>query len=593
MRTHTGNADAKKIAIAFGNWIGVKFKNLTEPQFQTMLNCEHGGMNEALANLYSITGDKKYLALSYRFYHKKTLDPLTQQKDQLAGLHANTQIPKVIGLARDYELTGNLQNKTAATFFWNTVVNHHSYVTGGNSNYEHFGKPDQLSPQLSESTTETCNSYNMLKLTKHLYQLDPQVKYVDYYERTLYNHILASQNAEDGMVLYYLPLKSGGEKIFGTPDDSFWCCTGTGMENHAKYGEDIYFKDAEGGLYINLFIPSQLTWKEKNFVLKQESNFPERDKIKFTVISGNFSGPFHFRVPSWTTGATIKINGRDIAEKLNPGTYFTLGRNWKKGDVIEYTMPMDLHEESMPDDKNKIAALYGPLVLAADLGNKPIKTSDIPVLVSNNNDINFWLKISDDNPLVFNTLNKVSTSPESLIPLYKIENQRYMVYWDRFDNQGWLEKKAAFELAKKRQEELEMRTLDNLRIGEMQPERDHQLKGENTFTGDLQDAHWRDARDGGYFSFLMNTKGTTDAELVCSYFGSDGGNRKFNILVDGTSIATEKLEAKKPGEMFNQIYKIPAALLQGKQQITITFKADPGNTAGGVFGCRLVKAMKK
>lgn len=200
--TYTGNADAKKIAIAFGNWIGVKFKNLTEPQFQTMLNCEHGGMNEALANLYSITGDKKYLALSYRFYHKKTLDPLTQQKDQLAGLHANTQIPKVIGLARDYELTGNLQNKTAATFFWNTVVNHHSYVIGGNSNYEHFGKPDQLSAQLSESTTETCNSYNMLKLTKHLYQLDPQVKYVDYYERTLYNHILASQNAEDGMVLY-------------------------------------------------------------------------------------------------------------------------------------------------------------------------------------------------------------------------------------------------------------------------------------------------------------------------------------------------------------------------------------------------------
>ncbi len=587
--TYTGNQDAKKVAAAFGNWIDTKFKNLSEAQFQKMLDCEHGGMNESLADLYSITGDKKYLDLSYRFHHKKILDPLAAQKDELGGVHANTQIPKVIGSARDYELTGNEKDHILSKFFWDAVVNHHSYVIGGNSNYEHFSPPDKLADQLGPNTTETCNSYNMLKLTKHLYKLDPSSSYMDYYEKVLYNHILASQNSEDGMVLYYLPLKSGEQKKFGTPDSSFWCCTGTGMENHAKYGEDIYFKDVNGGLYINLFIPSELNWEEKNFVIKQESQFPESTKVVFTIEKGNESMPFHIRVPNWTSGATLTINGKNVGGELKPGTYFTINRKWKKGEVITYNMPMSLHEQTMPDDQNKVAMLYGPVVLAAELGYQPLKNREIPVLVSNDTHAKSWIKLASQNPMKFNTFNKVSTKQETLVPLYKINDERYLVYWDRFSKEGWEKKKAEYELQLKREEELETRTLDNLRVGEMQPERDHELKGERTFTGDFQEMHWRDARDGGYFSFKMDTKNATAAELICTYFGSDGGNRKFSIQVDGKEIAREKLEAKHPNEMFNQLYDIPEPLLKGKQQIIVTFKADPGSTAGGVFGCRLVK----
>ena len=587
--TYTGNQDAKKVAAAFGDWIDTKFKNLSEAQFQKMLDCEHGGMNEALANLYAITGEKKYLALSYRFHHKKVLDPLAAQKDELGGVHANTQIPKVIGSARDYELTGNKEDHVLSKFFWDAVVNHHSYVIGGNSNYEHFSQPDKLSEELSSNTTETCNSYNMLKLTKHLYKLDPSSSYMDYYEKVLYNHILASQNSEDGMVLYYLPLKAGGKKIFGTPEDSFWCCTGTGMENHAKYGEDIYFKDPKGGLYVNLFIPSRLDWAEKGFVIKQESQFPESSKVVFTVEKGNVSTPFHIRVPDWASGASLAVNGKIVDGELRSGTYFTIDRKWKKGDVITYIMPMSLNQQAMPDDKNKVAMLYGPVVLAGKLGPKPIKNRNIPVLVSNDTDARSWIKLTNQKPMTFNTLNTVSTKQETLVPLYKINDERYMVYWDRFSKKGWEKQKAVYELQLKKEEELEARTLDNLRIGEMQPERDHELTGERTFTGDFQERHWRDARDGGYFSFVMDNKGAENAQLICTYYGSDGGNRKFSIQIDGKEIAREKLKAKHPHEMYDEVYEIPSDLIKGKNRITVTFQAAPGNTAGGVFGCRLVK----
>ncbi|WJS93830.1 glycoside hydrolase family 127 protein [Flavobacterium johnsoniae] len=584
--TYTGNNKAKEIAVAFSDWIDVKFKNLTKEQFQKMLDCEHGGMNEALANVYAITGNKKYLDLSQRFYHEKVLIPLENQKDQLAGLHANTQIPKVIGTARDYELTGNPKMHTVSDFFWKEVVNHHSYVIGGNSNYEHFGERDKLANQLSTNTTETCNSYNMLKLTEHLYKLNPSSSFMDYYERVIYNHILPSLNPENGMVLYYFPLKSGEKKIFGTPDDSFWCCTGTGMENHAKYGEAIYAKGSEGDLYINLFIPSVLNWKEKGLKIKQTGNFPENDKVTFTIEEGNFKNKIYLRVPEWTSNASVKINGKKIEGTLNAGSYFVISNTLKKGDIIEYTMPMHLHKQEMPDNQNKVAMLYGPVVLAGELGTNTIKAREIPVLVSNENDINNWINISDQNKLRFSLDN---TQKTPLMPLYSITNNRYMVYWDKFSTDEWKIQKEVFEKQRLEEEALEARTLDHLRIGEMQPERDHQFEGKNTFTGEFQNMRWRDARDGGYFSFIMNTKNSAEANLICTYFGSDGGKRSFRILVDNVEIAKEVLKAKKPNSFYDETYKIPSNLLKNKSQITIQFAADPENTAGGLFDCRLVK----
>ncbi|MBZ4037447.1 glycoside hydrolase family 127 protein [Flavobacterium sp. 17A] len=583
---YTGNKKAKEIAVAFSDWVDVKFKNLTKEQFQKMLDCEHGGMSEALANVYAITGNKKYLNLSQRFYHEKVLTPLENQKDQLAGLHANTQIPKVIGTARDYELTGNPKMHTVSDFFWKEVTNHHSYVIGGNSNYEHFGERDKLANQLSTNTTETCNSYNMLKLTEHLYKLDPSSSFMDYYERVIYNHILPSLNPETGMVLYYFPLKSGEKKIFGTPDDSFWCCTGTGMENHAKYGEAIYAKGSEGDLYINLFIPSVLDWKEKGLKIRQTGNFPESDKVTFTIEEGSFKNKIYFRVPAWTSNASLKINGKTVKGHLNEGSYFVLSDQLKKGDVIEYTMPMQLHKETMPDDINKVAMLYGPLVLAGELDKEALKAREIPVLVTNDLDINNWIKTDDSNKLKFTLENKQKTP---LKPLYSIVDNRYMVYWDKFSTDEWKVQKEVFEKQRRDEEALEARTLDHLRIGEMQPERDHQFEGKNTFTGEFQNMRWRDARDGGYFSFVMDTKNSPEAYLICTYFGSDGGKRSFRILVDNVEIAKEVLKAKKPNSFYDETYKIPSNLLKNKSKITIQFAADPENTAGGLFDCRLVK----
>ncbi|KAF2514714.1 glycoside hydrolase family 127 protein [Flavobacterium zhairuonense] len=551
-----------------------------------MLDCEHGGMNEALANVYAITGNKKYLDLSQRFYHEKVLVPLENQKDQLAGLHANTQIPKVIGTARDYELTGNPKMHMVSDFFWKEVTNHHSYVIGGNSNYEHFGERDKLANQLSTNTTETCNSYNMLKLTEHLYKLDPSSSFMDYYERVIYNHILPSLNPETGMALYYFPLKSGEKKIFGTPDDSFWCCTGTGMENHAKYGEAIYAKGSEGDLYINLFIPSVLNWKEKGFKMKQTGSFPEEDKVTFTIEEGSFKNKIYLRVPIWTSNASVKINGKKATGNLTSGSYFVISDKLKKGDVIEYTMPMHLHKEAMPDDQNKIAMLYGPVVLAGELNKNAMKAREIPVLVTNDSDINNWIHLNDQNKLKFTIDNAQKTT---LLPLYSIIDNRFMVYWDKFSTAEWKVQKEVFEKQRIEEEELEARTLDHLRIGEMQPERDHQFEGKNTFTGEFQNMRWRDARDGGYFSFVMNTKNSTEANLICTYFGSDGGKRSFRILVNNVEIAKEILKAKKPNSFYDETYAIPTALLKNENQITIQFVADPGNTAGGLFDCRLVK----
>lgn len=589
---YAGNKKALSIATKFCNWIDVKFKNLTEAQFQKMLDCEQGGMNEALANVYALTGNKKYLALSYRFDHKKILDPLAADEDILPGKHANTQIPKVIGTARQYELTGDHQNEATAVNFWNMVTNDHSYVTGGNSNFEHFGKPDELSDQLSNSTTETCNSYNMLKLTRHLFELNPEGHYMDYYERTLYNHILGSINPDDGMTTYYVPLIARGEKTYATPTNSFWCCTGTGMENHVKYGESIYAKGNDGSLYVNLFIPSTLNWKERNLQLALETKFPKTDDV-VVKIEGNGKAakfPVHIRYPYWAdNGITVTVNENPVAVQKDKDGYYTIDRTWKPGDKIHMTMPMKIHSQSMPDNKNIIAVMYGPVVLSGELGKAKPEMQDIPVFVSDDKNISDLIKpVADKDTLIFQTSATNDDKSISLIPFYQMHHQHYIVYWDKFTTGGWTEKKKEYEVEIKRQEEIKAHTVDEVRIGEMQPERDHNFKGEKTNTGDAFGRKWRDASEGGWFSFTLDTKGETNLELNVTYWGGDGGNRNFDILIDGIKIASQKLNAEKPNDFIDKVYDIPAKLLEVKNQITVRFQALPESMAGGVFGCKLL-----
>lgn len=605
---YTGNAQAKGVLVKLSDWAVDTTRNLSDAQWQVMLEQEHGGMNEVLADVYALTGAPKYLALSRKFYQKSVLDPLTQREDRLAGLHGNTQIPKVIGLARLYELTGDPKDRTAAEYFWDRVVHTRTYAIGANTDGEHFDAPGQLSHHLSPVTAETCNTYNMLKLTRHLFEWTPSAEYADFYERALYNHILASQDPVRGMMTYYVSLKPGHFKTYSSPTESFWCCVGTGMENHVKYGDSIYFHD-DKSLYVNLFIPSVLRWHAKGLTVRQETRFPDRNTTRLTLTCMKPTAlALRVRYPSWAHGMTVSVNGQAQPVTAPPGSYATLARVWKSGDRLDITLPMRLHQVAMPDDPTKVAILYGPLVLAGQLGNEgltpPIpyaandqgayfRVSDprVPVLVTANAPLDSWLKPVSGQPLTFRTVGAGRPNDVTLKPFYSTYFGRYTVYWDTFTPAAWQAREADYQAAQERTRILEARTVDEMRPGEQQPEHDHALQSEKSTTGDGPDGggHWRDARDGGWFSFDLKTLPDTPQDLVCTYWGSEAGSRAFDILVDGVKIAAQTLHEDKPGQYFDVVTPIPAEMVAGKSKVRVRFQAHPGAMAGGLFGCRVVR----
>jgi DUF1680 family protein len=587
---YVDNTKALSIAVKLADWADSTVTNLSEEQFQRMLGCEHGGMNEVLAELYARTGNEKYLRLSRRFHHKAVLEPLARREDRLQGLHANTQIPKLIGLARRFELTADAADKTAAEFFWERVVHHHSYVNGGNSDGERFGPPDKLNNRLSENTSETCNTYNMLKLTRHLFEWHAAVEYADYYERALYNHILASQDPEDGMVCYYIPLKAGSQKVYSKPFDSFWCCVGTGMENHAKYGEAIYFHN-DDALWVNLFIPSELTWRERRLSLRQETRYPEDEKVSFTVKAArpvNFS--LRLRYPGWAQGVAVAVNGRRQAVAAKPGSFIEIRRRWKNGDRVELTVPMSLRLEAMPDNPQRVAIFYGPTLLAGELAaeDQSNGVTLIPALITTAGEPAKWITPTEGT-LMFRTASVGRPSDVTLYPFHRMHHKRYAVYWDLLTAQQWLEREANYRKELERLKRLQALTVDFVQPGETQLERAHNMQGERTETGEYSGRKWRHAGDGGWLSFDLKVLPDRPVALVTSYWGSETGRRKFDILVDGTKIGTQSLQNDKPGEFFDVTYAIPEELTRGKNMITIRFAAQPGNVAGGFFGLRVIR----
>jgi hypothetical protein len=594
---HFHNPKALTIAVKLADWADVTLSKLTEEQFQRMLDCEHGGMNEVLAELYARTGNEKYLRLSKRFHHKRVLEPLALREDRLQGLHANTQIPKLIGLARRYELTADAGDRTAAEFFWERVVRHHSYVNGGNSDGERFGPPDKLNNRLSENMSETCNTYNMLKLTRHLFEWHAAAEYADYYERALYNHILASQNPDDGMVCYYVPLKAGSHKVYSKPFDDFWCCVGTGMENHAKYGEAIYFHDSDG-VWVNLFIPSELNWRDKGFLLRQETLYPEADKVNFAVTTKRpVNLALRLRYPAWAKdGVTVTVNGRPQTTDAKPGSFIEIKRTWKTGDRVELTIPMSLRLETMPDNPARVAILYGPTVLAGELEpeEQPGGVNLIPALVNEAAGISNWIEpatrtSASTGPLAFQTTGAGRPGDVTLYPFYRMHNKRYAVYWDLLNDRQWLERVTNYKHELESARRLESLTVDFVQPGEPKVEREHNMQGERLESGENSGRKWRHARDGGWLSFDLKVAPDEPLAVVCSYWGSETGPRTFDILADGIRIGTQSLGNDKPGEFFNVTYLIPPDLTRGKSKITVRFQAQPGNTAGGFYGVRVIK----
>lgn len=588
-----GNKKALEINKKFADWLYTIVSGLNEDQIQKMLHCEHGGINESLAELYAKTGDEKYLRMSRIFHHKAILDPLSRGVDILPGKHGNTQIPKLIGLARRYELTGDSTDRKTAEFFWNTVVHHHSYVTGGHGNHEYFGPPDTLRNRLSNETTETCNVYNMLKLSRHLFEWEAAPEVADFYERAMFNQILSSQNPVDGHVLYNQSLEMGGHKEFQDPE-WFTCCIGTGMENHSKYARNIYFHNNEE-LYVNQFIASELYWEEKGLLLKQTTAYPKAQstRLEFTCREKT-PLVLKIRYPGWAEkGIEIKVNGKLQRVKQKPGSFVALRRYWKSGDVVEVNIPFSLRLETMPDDTNRVAVLYGPLVLAGDLAdeNDPNRYQPdfVPVLLTENRNPEIWLTPVKGKTNTFITREVGRPRDVEFRPLYTIYDRSYSVYFDMFDKKGWEEHQKEYLRKVEEKKKLEAATIDFFQPGKMQPERDHNFRDFKTWVGENKNRKFREVDRGGWMTCEMKVNKNEPASLVVEYWGGYTGSKTFDILVNDTKIATENISSKKPGEFIDVTYEIPENLLKGKNRITVKFLPHEGHRAGPVFGVRTVK----
>jgi uncharacterized protein len=449
-RDYCQNAQALQVLEGMAAWTDWRTGRLPEEQMQRTLQIEFGGMNEVLANLSAITGNSRYLVVAKRFDHHAVMDPVAQGHDPLTGLHANTQIPKFIGAAREYELTGDPYYRDAALFFWQQVALHRSYVAGGNSVGERFRTPpDVLASVLTDQTQETCNTYNMLKLTSHLFTWHAEPQYADYYERAFLNHILATPNPAEGSPLYYLGMQSGQWKVHFVPHEGFFCCCGTGLENFSKLGESFYFHDAKS-LWVNLFFASEVNWRKKGVVIRQETRFPEEAGTRLLVQTESpATFALNVRIPYWADNARLTINGKPFPpnEKRTPSSYAKIERTWENGDRVEVKLPMRLHLQTIPDDTNLAAILYGPILLAGELGTqdldpKRIYSDDkilrdgfpaiaIPELAGDRNALDSWIQpvSAPDKPLTFRTMGAGRPEDVTLSPFYRLFDQRYCVYW--------------------------------------------------------------------------------------------------------------------------------------------------------------------
>ena len=611
---YAGDEDAKKMFLQFCDWAIEITKALSDAKMEEMLGNEHGGMNEVFADAYQITGDQKYLVAAKRFSHRQILEPLSVNKDELDNKHANTQVPKAVGFQRIGELANDKTYLNAGSFFWETVTKNRTLAFGGNSRREFFPSVAASHEFVNEvEGPESCNSYNMLKLTQDLFRLHPSAKYIDYYERTLYNHILSTQHPEHGGYVYFTPARPRHYRVYSTPNEAMWCCVGSGMENHGKYNEFIYTHQNDS-LFLNLFIASELNWRKRGVKLKQETNFPYEEQTKLTVTEGASSFSLLIRYPSWVKQkqVSVLVNGKPVQYQVNKDSYISLRRNWKKGDVVLVKLPMQTRIETMPNVPEYIAFLHGPVLLAAKTGTEDLKglTADnsrwghiahgkklpidqAPVIVSNNQSaVVAAVKPVKGKPLHF-TLSGVEIKNNSrleLQPFYQLHDARYMMYWMRLTSNQYKHYIDSLTVIEQKRIELQKRTVDAVTPGEQQPEADHFIQQNNSTTGNYLDAFWRSARSNGYFSYQLSTNSETTLKLLVRYWGAEKGNRTFDIYIDDEKLITENINGKWNVQQFREVeYAIPASMLKGKKTIRVKFQALPEHTAGAVYDVRLVK----
>jgi len=639
-----GEAKAKAMLIRYADWMLELTSGLTEQQVQDMLRSEHGGLNEVFADVAEITGDKKYLQLARSFSHQRILEPLTRGEDRLNGMHANTQIPKVIGFERIAAISGDTAMHSAARYFWENVVHRRSCAIGGNSVREHFHPVDDYSSMMtSEQGPETCNTYNMMKLSRFLFESEGSERYIDYYERALYNHILSTQHPEKGGFVYFTPMRPGHYRVYSQPSTSMWCCVGSGLENHAKYSELIYARRGDE-LLVNLFIPSELRWDDKGLKVRQLTAFPEEaaTTLELQLVKSR-TMTVALRYPAWVnaTMPVVKVNGKAVKYSWsggdestpdhhaendhadnNPtksnhascdhqvyGRYLEIERRWRNGDRITLELPMKTTLERLPDGSDYVVVMHGPIVLAAPTGTndltglfaddsrgghiaagRMIPLSEVPSFVSNNPEPSTLIKPVPGKPLHF-TADELIFSPDGrkpqLMPFYKLHDARYVIYWPLLSPE-----KRDEVLARQQQEALRMReeaesTLDYLVCGEQQPESDHFIAFENSEIGVHMNRHWRHA--AGWFSYQLRDPLLQSHVVRLTLFGADR-NRNFRVLINGQQVQEITLDGSRGNEFYTLDVPVPAAIRDASGgKLTVRFEAKPGSIAGGIYEVRLMK----
>ncbi|HTE43823.1 MAG TPA: beta-L-arabinofuranosidase domain-containing protein [Gemmatimonadaceae bacterium] len=633
---HTGNKDALDVEARYAGWAAGVLAPLDSVQIAKMLNTEHGGMNEVLADLYADTGETRWLDLSYKFEHHEFTDALKRHQDNLDGKHGNCQIPKLIGSAARYTYVGDPGDMIAADFFWDRVVQHHTYATGGHGLAEYFGPPDVFAARADGRTCESCNVYNMLKLTRQLFSIRPDAFYGDFHERALFNHALASLDPEQTRMSYMVPVGRGVQQEYQDMQRSFTCCVGTGMENPGLNGDGIYYESPDT-LWVNVFAPS--TAQFSNGVrLEMESDFPDGDSATITMTAAS-SKPFTLAVrrPSWAgDGFAIAVNGtpvpqpsiaslragaaggRDVArdERLpQPSTFVELKRSWKNGDKITLTLPKSVRLEPAPDDHSVAAIMWGPLVLAGDLGPRregrirtddesavlPVGPATIPLLVAAKRAVAEWVVPTGQKQGDFRAQQVAQTTAApgalhdvSLTPFYRTHGRTYSVYFDVITPEQFTARAEAVKAEQDRVRRLEAATIGVVHPGDTAAE---SAAGYQSTPAERPVGRTlgKPNRGGpGSFSFQLPVEPTADIAVVVTYLNEMGlppASGNFDILVEGTSVAHFEANSRATG-FYDIRYSVPSSLTRDKTKVTVRFQAGQNGRIVPVFAVRTVRAAQ-
>ncbi len=614
---YCGNEQAKNLFLKFCDWAVDITRDLNDEQMEKMLGNEHGGMNEVLADAYAITGEQKYLDCARRFSHRMLLVPLENGKDCLDNMHANTQIPKVIGYQRIAELAHDVQYHNASEYFWEIVTRQRSLALGGNSRREHFPTKENCIDYINDiDGPESCNTYNMLKLTEDLNRVKPDGMYGDFYETAMFNHILSAQHPQHGGYVYFTPARPRHYRNYSAPNEAMWCCVGTGMEDHGKYGQFVWTHDKgvkaeDDALYVNLFVASELNWKDRKMVIRQQTAFPYAESSVVEVAKGKGTFILKVRKPSWCENFTVKGVGFD-ADSYEENGFVCMKRKWKKGDQVKISMPMHAYIKPMINVPQYVAIMYGPILLGmktgtedmrgliADdsrfgqyAGGKKLALDEAPILLPKHlDDIAKKLKPVPGKPLHFKLATRMENAIDGeLQPFFEIHDSRYMMYWlalGENDYKTYMQKLADEEKAR---QALEARTVDKVNPGEQQPETDHNMEADVTERGNTEGVFFRDARDGHFFSYLMQTKGETNLSLQLKFWGQDEWRTsEFDIYVNDKLLCSVNNSHRWRTTQFKTVdYAIPSEFVKGKKEIRVKFVAHKGKQVGQIYGVRLVK----